>query len=61
MMMNDLKQNELNEAEMHEVTGGFIEPALTEEELLRKLQAFWETGPAAEEDQLYTEITFGSW
>ena len=36
-MMNEIKKNELNEQEMNEVTGGFMEPAASAEEMFQKL------------------------
>ena len=37
MMINNMKAYELNEQEMNEVTGGFMEPAASDEEMFRKL------------------------
>ena len=37
MMINNMKDYELNEQEMNEVTGGFMEPAVSDEEMFQKL------------------------
>ena len=37
MMINNMKPYELNEQEMNEVTGGFMEPAASDEEMFQKL------------------------
>ena len=37
MMINNMKAYELNEQEMNEVTGGFMEPAASDEEMFWKL------------------------
>ena len=37
MMINNMKAYELNEREMNKVTGGFMEPAASDEEMFQKL------------------------
>ena len=61
MMIKDMKACELNEQEMNEVAGGFMEPAASDEELLRKLFGKDATIEANQPGAFTQDDTSGSW